>query len=456
MTVPIRFLVIISVLIAVIAVAMVPRSNEWLAVLRDEDKHAQVIALLEPRVAHGENDPAILAALGQAYAAVGDDGRAVGLMERYIAVRPSDAAAYGLLADIYKHQHAIDKQIAMLQRSIGITPQLSRIAELADIYHQEARPDDELALLSSFQAQLTVESGLLLRLSQLRADSGDRQGAVQALLRDDVTSVAKPANNQNERILLAELLAETGRGSEATRYSRQWILQWREPWLAGRLVHTVAPRVSQSEASELVDAVVELHPDIRLFLVHDLAGTDARAAAIHLLETWIVANASPRADEIAAFISACREQSQQRIVWASYAYALGNHLSDEVVTRFSQAVAAEFGIASLVPFWSRLPQEMMEQKSLLPAQFAFEGHDQRMTNMLLQKVDLAALDSSSRAMWMALLTATASPAEALQILRDRRSRLPPDLLVSYARLAGELGQEIDYRAAMTALGQNSE
>ena len=93
----------------------------------------------------------------------------------------------------------------------------------------------------------------------------------------------------------------------------------------------------------------QLHPDIRLFLVHDLAGTDARAAAIHLLETWIVANASPRADEIAAFISVCREQSQQRIVWASYAYALGNHLSDEVVTRFSQAVAAEFGIASLDP-----------------------------------------------------------------------------------------------------------
>lgn len=59
-------------------------------------------------------------------------------------------------------------------------------------------------------------------------------------------------------------------------------------------------------------------------------------------------------------------------------------------------------------------------------------------------------------MWMALLTATASPAEALQILRDRRGRLPPDLLVSYARLAGELGQEIDYRAAITALGQNSE
>jgi len=76
--------------------------------------------------------------------------------------------------------------------------------------------------------------------------------------------------------------------------------------------------------------------------------------------------------------------------------------------------------------------------------------------MLVQKVDIAALDRPSRQMWMELLTATASPAEALQILRDRRGRLPPDLLISYARLAGELGQEIDYRAAMAALGQNIE
>src|SRR6478735_5018337 len=125
MTVPIRFLVIVSVLIAVVAVAMVPRSKEWLAVLRDEDKQTQVIALLEPRLANGENDPATLAALGQAYAAAGDDGRAAGLMERYIALRPNDATAYGLLSDIYKNQRATIGQIAMLQHSIAISPQLS-------------------------------------------------------------------------------------------------------------------------------------------------------------------------------------------------------------------------------------------------------------------------------------------------------------------------------------------
>lgn len=456
MTIPIRFLVTVSVLIAVIAVAMVPRSNEWLAVLRDEDKPAQIIALLEPRLAQGENDPAILAAAGHAYAAVGDDARAAGLMERYITIRPSDAAAYGLLADIYGNQHATTSQIAMLQRSIALNPQLSRIAALADLYRQGARTGDELDLLSSSQTQLTIESGLVLRLAQLRADNGDREGAVQALLRDDVTSTAKPASNQNERLLLVELLAETGRGAEATRLGKQWILQWRQSWLAGRLLHTIAPHLPPSEASDLADAVVEVHPDIRLFLVQDLARADAKPAAIHLLETWIMANASPRADEVAAFISVCRQQNQLRIVWDSYAYALGHHFADEVVTRLSEAIAAEFGIASLAPFWSRLPQEMMEQTSLLPARLAFAAHDQRTTNNLLQVVDLTALDRPSRQMWMELLTATTSPIEALQVLRNRRDRLPPDLLVSYARLAGELGQEIDYRAAVAALGRNSE
>ena len=200
MTVPIRFLVIISVLIAVIAVAMVPRSNEWLAVLRDEDKQAQVIALLEPRLAHGENDPAILAALGQAYAAVGDDwtgGRADGALHRCSGRAMPQHTGCSLTS--IRSQHAIlPEQIAMLQRSIAYQPPAFAGRRTCRHIPSGSAADDELALLSSFQAQLTLESGLVLRLAQLRADSGDRQGADQALLRDDVTSVAKPAE-QPER-----------------------------------------------------------------------------------------------------------------------------------------------------------------------------------------------------------------------------------------------------------------
>jgi hypothetical protein len=78
-----------------------------------------------------------------------------------------------------------------------------------------------------------------------------------------------------------------------------------------------------------------------------------------------------------------------------------------------------------------------------------------MTKWLLDKVDLAALETSDRRMWIDLLNAVASPPEAFEVLRNRRlsGRLPPDLLAQYARLAGGLGQEIEYRAAVADLSR---
>ena len=56
-----------------------------------------------------------------------------------------------------------------------------------------------------------------------------------------------------------------------------------------------------------------------------------------------------------------------------------------------------------------------------------------------------------------LLNAVATPAEAFEALRDRQrsGRLPPDLLAQYARLAGGLGEEIDYRAALAVLSRKA-
>lgn len=455
MTTPIRFLILVSILVAVGAALMVPRSNEWLAMLRDEDKQAQIISLLEPRLARGDNDPAVLVALGTAYANTGNYPRAAELLKRYVALRPDDDGAFGILADVYGNQQDTSSQIAALQRSIAIKPVLSRIAQLGDVYGKQQRTDEERTLLSSHERQLTLQSGLVLRLAQLRADSGDREGAIQLLMRDDVTSAAQsPVSVQNERLLLAELLADTGRGTEAVRLGRQWILQWHQPWLAGRLLRGVAPRARETDASELADAVATLHPEIRLFLVHDLVEAGARPVATHLLETWSIANPSASRNEIAAFISACRELDQQNIVWQSFAQVLNHSSPDQQIIRFSEAIGTEFGIEALLPFWSQLPLQATEEKSLLPARLAFSGHDLPMTRSLLQKVELTALDASERQMWMDLLTASASPEQALEILRGRVSQLPPDLLVQYARLAGELGHESDYRAAMAALGKS--
>jgi hypothetical protein len=251
------------------------------------------------------------------------------------------------------------------------------------------------------------------------------------------------------------MLVESGRSAEAVRLGKQWLLQWHEPWLADRLLRSVAVRAPVADASELADAVAVLHPEVRFFLVQGLAKMGAGSVARHLLETWVKANPAPSMNEIAAFLSACRDQDEPGIVWQTFGEVLRGPSSNDLITHLSEAIAAEFGIGALAPFWTSLPLAVTEGRPLLAARLAFHEQNPAMTNWLLDKVDLATLEASDRRTWIDLLNAVASPPEAFEVLRDRRlsGRLPPDLLAQYARLAGGLGQETEYRAALADLSR---
>jgi tetratricopeptide (TPR) repeat protein len=455
MTAPARFLMLVIGIAVAAAVFLAPRRDEWLAMMSDEDKQAQIISMLEPRLArNGENDPKLLATLGRAYAETGSYQRAAQLFERYTTLRPDDIEAYARLADAYGGAGNEPQQVAMLERYIARQPALSRVAELAELYRKERLPDRELALLSRFEAELTTESGLVLRLAQLRADNGDRDSAIQMLKRsDELTTSGRSAHNDDERIFLAALLVDAGRSAEAVRLGKQWVLQWHQPWLANRLLRSVAERAPASDASELADAVVALNPEVRLFLVSELAKIGAKPVARHLLEAWANANPAPSPTELAAFLSACRHQDEPAIVWQAFGEVLRRPASIDVIARYSDAIAAEFGIGALAPFWASMPQAVTERNPLLAARLAYYERDPTTAKWLLQSVDLAKLESPDRQIWLDLLTAVASPSEAFEVLRDRRrsGRLPGDLLAQYARLAGALGQESEYRAALTDL-----
>lgn len=91
MTAPARFIMLVTGIVVAAATLMAPRRDEWLAVMWDQDKQAQIISLLEPQLARGEDDPALLATLGRAYAEIGNYRRAAELLERYTALRPDDS-----------------------------------------------------------------------------------------------------------------------------------------------------------------------------------------------------------------------------------------------------------------------------------------------------------------------------------------------------------------------------
>jgi tetratricopeptide (TPR) repeat protein len=454
MTLPGQFLLVVLGIAAALAAAMVPRTDEWFAVMRDDRKQAQIVATLEPRLAREGNDLTLLATLGRAHADLGNTARAIELIERYLALRPVDAEAYGRLAGLYGTTGETARQRDALERSVNLAPKLTRLTELATLYRALGKADAERTLLIRYEPDLTVPSGLLLRLAQIYAGNDEKLRAIAALSRAEIIqTIPKGARNDEERLLLATLLADTGQGVEAVRLGKMWITQWREPWLANRLLTTVATRAGAPDAFSLADAVADLHPEIRLFLVKQLAEQDAPAVARHLLRTWRLANPRPSIDELAAFLSACREWGEPAIVWEAFAAVLADAVAPEIVARYTNAVAAAFGIRALAPFWSAIPPEALERRPLLAAQLAFAEGDLARTRSLVGAVDVALLDTSDQRIWADLLAAVASPETMFVALRAlRQSRvLSRTLAAQYAQLAGSLGHEDEYREALSAL-----
>lgn len=454
MTLPGQFLLLVLGIAAAAAATMVPRADEWLAVMRDDRKQAQIVALLEPKLVREGDDPSLLATLGRAHGDLGHTARAIELLERYVALRPQDAEAYGRLAGLYEVAGEAVRQMDALERSVVLAPKLSRVAELAALHRSMGKTDAERALLARFESKLTVQSGLLLRLAQLYTGNDEKLRAIAALSRAEViATIPKEGRNDEERLLLATLLAETGQGAEAVRLGKLWIAQWRLAWLANRLLAVVAPRAAAPDAFVLADAVADLHPAIRLFMVKQLAEQEVATVARHLLRTWQPANPRPSMDELAGFLSACREWGEPAIVWEAFAGVVGGSTPPEIVARYADAVAAEFGIGALAPFWSAIPSEVLARRPLLVARLAFAEGDTARVRSLIGAVDVASLSASDQRLWADLLTATASPEAVLitlQALR-RSSGLPRTLLAQYAQLAGSFGQEREYQAALAAL-----
>lgn len=447
---PIRFALLVIGILAVLAIIMIPRKGEWWAVMQDEGRDAQIVALLAPRLATDPDNPRLLVTLARAYAETGHQRKAIALLERYVALRPNDADAYARLARLYGDTGASARQIAILQRLLAMAPTPARIMELAGVYREQHMADAELVLLTRFKAELTVEHGLP-RLAALQDDEGHRKQAIRTLMRSDVLNdVSKSASIVDARIRLAKLLVESGRAADAVRLGKQWIRQWQEPWLSNRLLRGVVLHAPVADASELADATVASHPEIRLYVVHEMAEMGAKLVARHLLDGWSAAVPSPSTDEIAGFLSACRALDTPGIVWQTFADVLGRPAAPTIIGRYTDAIAAEFGIGALAPFWSRLPRAVIVGNPLLLARLAFHNQNLTASRGLVERIDPATLNSADRHMWFDLLTAVATPKEAFMLLRQWRleGHLRPDLLLRYARLAGSLGQENELRTAL--------
>lgn len=449
-----RFIVFVVIAGAALAAVMAPRRNEWLAIMRDEHKQADIIAQLEPRLAMGTLDAGQLATLARSHADLGHYRRAAELFERYTALRPQDADAYAQWADLYRAEGNQDRRIAMLRRIIALRRDVPRAEELAGLYHERGWRTEELALLSDYEDSLGLAGGWLLRLAELRNASHDRPGALHALLRPEVTVAPGPEGAfPAERLYLADLLVADGRPAEAVAWGKRWIRQWREPWLAARLLEHLVHRLPVADGAALAEAVARHHPEIRLFLAAQLASNGAVAVARQVLAGWSNANPDPSRTEVAAYVAACASHDAPGLAFAALAAALARPAPDPVIVRYVDAIAAAFGPGALAPIMASLPRGVIKATPLLAAQLAWADEDRLLTRQLLAGIDPTGLTAPDRQLWLRLLRLAASPRDVFDILSRWRARgpLPGDLGFVYARVAGELGQERAYRSAVTAL-----
>lgn len=451
-----QFILLVICLVCGVAVIMLPGRDERLAVMLDEGKNAQVVAIVEPRLTRGETDPTLFATLGRAHAALGNDRRATELLERYAEMRPNDPDVYARLAELYGKSGDGARQITMLERHVALGPAPAHVLELADLYRRDGRTADERALLGRFETGLTAESGAVSRLAQLRVDAGDAEGAIRVLRSAfGPPALLRPDLHAQERVFLAEVLAGAGHGAEAAALGERWIRQWREAYWAGRLLRVVAVR-APAPANDLADAVAELHPEVRFYLVHELANDGAKTVAHHLLETWPKANPAASMDDIAGFLTACRNENEQDVVWQAFGAALAAPSAETLAPLYAEAIAAEFGIGALAPFWGELQKPVAAHRPLLAARLALHEGNVVVARWLVGTIDPGNLSPPERRMWTDVLTASSSPMEAFDALRARRShgRLPPDVLAVYARLAGQFGQEAEFRSTLVELSRD--
>lgn len=451
-----RFMLLVAMLAFAVGYMLVPRQAEQLAMFADAHQAAAVIAELETRLANGDRDPALLTSLSRAYEAIGNNQQAAVYLERYSAVRPTDSTFLLKLAELYQKAGNEPRCLAALERLMASAPGLRGAAALSEAYYRNGGVEEARALLSRYVKELTAENGLLLRLAEFHIAAGAKDDAIAVLMRGETDRRgAKGADNDHRRFLLARLLVQTNRSAGAVTLGKRWVREWREGWRAGKLLRIVAAGAPAADAIALADTVVEVHPETRLYFARELLGMGAPLAARHLVATWGDAHPDPSAPELAAFLTACRQLGEPEIVWRTFGKVLAGRPHEDVVIRYSEAIAAEFGIRALAPFWNNLPEGVVKRRPLLTARLLFDGQSIQATRYYLGLVDVSALEASDQQIWFDLLKAVASPQEVIAVLQKLRleKRLPRKLLLQYAHFAGAYGREDELQAATTMLAQ---
>ncbi|MBV8576192.1 MAG: tetratricopeptide repeat protein, partial [Acetobacteraceae bacterium] len=242
-----------------IGVMLIPHGREMALLHMETGDAKRALPILEQMVAAGDHSPATIAALARARAATGDIEGAARVLESLVAERPRDPAALDALAEFQRDAHRTDALLLTLEKLHELAPTAPHERELAKLYGEAGRKQEQLQTLRNLVSRFKVEPGDYLALAQAEAESGNANAGIEALRQ--LAARYPSAVDASMVGLEMRLLTAAGDPEQALARGRSWLqgqndVRQAAPILAGSL--SVAGR-----------------PDLAIALLQPYAGADA-------------------------------------------------------------------------------------------------------------------------------------------------------------------------------------
>ena len=434
-----QFVLLVIVLLVLAAVSLSPRRQERLAVLADEGRHKEVIALLERQLTKGPSDPDLLAALGRSYAALGEYHRAIDAFDAYLAVRPDDLAARERQAELLLQNGLIDRYLDALARVVAAHPSPGRVTRLIELYRLHGRVEDELATLRAYAASAMLEPFQLERLGAILAERANWREARQWLELADQTA---PPNASAGRLLLLDVLIQSNEVDQAYRRAQVWMTTWRSPFLSGKLILRMAQSGLAAPASELALKYGEMMPEHIFEMAGLLARKGRQELARQMLAQWADRTTNPTGQQLRAFVHASVLMGDVQGALLKLAQLMRSGADPATQGQLAEELANAFGKAALVSIRPLLTNEALLTRPIFAAELSlFEGN-REMARWFLNRTEPARLSPEQGATWLALLRRVETDAGVFDRLAALwyDGRLPAELLPLFADEALKLGQ----------------
>jgi tetratricopeptide (TPR) repeat protein len=434
-----RFVLLVLVLLALAAVLLWPRPAERMAMMVDEGRRKEAIALLQRGLAEHPGDPELLASLGRSYAALGEYRHAVDVLDAYLAVRPEDLAARERQAWLLLQNGLVDRYLDALARLLVAQPSPSRVTRLVELYRLYGRVDDEVETLRTYASRGMLEPPQLDRLGALLAERGNWDEARRWL---ELADQKMPPDESAGRFLLLEVLIQSNEVDQAYRYARAWMTAWHSPFLSAKLILLIAQAGLALPASRLALEYVDAMPESTFEVAGQLAHKGHKELAQRMIGRWAERTTNPTGDELRAFVQVSAQLGDARGPITKLLQLARSGADPATQGELAEQLANVFGTPALAPIRPLLSNQALLTRPLFAAELSLVEGNREMARWYLARTEPDRLSPEQRATWLALLRRVETPAGVFDRLaalwHDRR--LPAELAPSFADEALKSGR----------------